>query len=625
MLNYKDNNLITEYPGGYDTFKPQQGYDSIFTGYNIPAGQLGMSTDARTANVLQEVNTKLNMGAKTLELSQVSPEVFEAVPKGQLKEVNRLAKLTGTEVTLHAPVVEPSGLSQQGFDESIRQSTERQMKLAMDRANELNPDKSSPVTFHSTAQIPGTQWKPTEEGKEEQVIAAVNKETGKIVSLKEETKYYPDARRIKPELKEKLDSLPPQQREQEIEKLKKEGKEVTEEIPLDKGEIYKPQKQLDIINDSEWDNSLKQLFFNKERADEIIQKESDKIQHLLPSLKEGNYTYNDLLPEQKRVYDRYVSARNYLEDVHRQARSLFSKAYEYGDEKQREYLKQVSQDFRKQLEKDDNILNQSKAMTKLINNLNEITPKMYEPVEEFTTDKASETFSNVALHSYKQYKDSAPIVSIENPPYGGALSSGEDLKKLVDETRKKFIDKAVKEGISKSEAQKQAERLIGVTWDVGHINMMRKQGFDTKEISKQSEEIAKMVKHVHLSDNFGMEHTELPMGMGNTPIKEIMQRLGKEGYDSKKVVEAMHWWQHFKTPPFSETLGAMGSPIYAEGVGPYWNQTPGLYQDYYGGRGMLLPQVNYETMGVGFSQLPPELGGQRPGAAGSRMSGRPME
>jgi hypothetical protein len=39
----------------------------------------------------------------------------------------------------------------------------------------------------------------------------------------------------------------------------------------------------------------------------------------------------------------------------------------------------------------------------------------------------------------------------------------------------------------------------------------------------------------------------------------------------------------------------------------------------------MLPQVNYETFGAGFSRLPSELGGQRPGAEGSRMSGRGME
>ena len=45
----------------------------------------------------------------------------------------------------------------------------------------------------------------------------------------------------------------------------------------------------------------------------------------------------------------------------------------------------------------------------------------------------------------------------------------------------------------------------------------------------------------------------------------------------------------------------------------------------FGGYGLMLPQINYETFGAGFSRLPSELGGSRQGAEGSRMSGRGME
>jgi hypothetical protein len=60
-------------------------------------------------------------------------------------------------------------------------------------------------------------------------------------------------------------------------------------------------------------------------------------------------------------------------------------------------------------------------------------------------------------------------------------------------------------------------------------------------------------------------------------------------------------------------------------MAPYWNQAAGLQEGYFSGYGQMLPQINYETFGAGFSQLPQELGGQIPGAKGSRMSGRPLE
>jgi sugar phosphate isomerase/epimerase len=75
--------------------------------------------------------------------------------------------------------------------------------------------------------------------------------------------------------------------------------------------------------------------------------------------------------------------------------------------------------------------------------------------------------------------------------------------------------------LDEAKAEKEAEKLIGITWDVGHINMIRRFGYSEKDVIKEAGKVAPMLKHVHLSDNFGLEHTELPMGMGNVPIKEI--------------------------------------------------------------------------------------------------------
>ena len=116
--------------------------------------------------------------------------------------------------------------------------------------------------------------------------------------------------------------------------------------------------------------------------------------------------------------------------------------------------------------------------------------------------------------------------------------------------------------------------------------------------------------------------------MGNVKFKEILEELEKTGTlkGTRKIVEAGGFVQHFGISPYPASLEAMGSPIYSMQMAPYWNQALGLYQGYYGGlAGQWLPQVNYETFGTGFSQLPMELGGQRPGAQGGRMSGRPME
>ena len=200
------------------------------------------------------------------------------------------------------------------------------------------------------------------------------------------------------------------------------------------------------------------------------------------------------------------------------------------------------------------------------------------------------------------------------------------MKNLVIASRDHFANKLVEEkGMRKKEADKVAEKFIGATWDVGHINMIRAQGFSEEDVVKESERIAPYVKHVHLSDNFGLEHTELPMGMGNVPMKKIMDKLGQKGFEAKKVIEAGQWWQTMQTAPIKETLEGLGSSFYTGSGGPSWNQVDALQQGYMGGlSGNWLPQTNYEMFGTGFSMLPQELGGDRAGGAGGRMGGGRM-
>jgi len=164
-----------------------------------------------------------------------------------------------------------------------------------------------------------------------------------------------------------------------------------------------------------------------------------------------------------------------------------------------------------------------------------------------------------------------------------------------------------------------------MTLDVGHLNIAKKKGFKDKDLLKEVEEISKYVKHVHLTDNFGYADSHLPPGMGNVPFKDILEELDKKGFKGRKIVEAGGFAQQFGQSPYPISLEAMGSPIYSEGVAPYWNQALGFQQGYSSGHGMIFPQINYETFGAGFSQLPLDLGGQRQGAQGSRMSGQPME
>ena len=582
------------YQGGPDSLSPSYGDD--FIGHRIPFSELSASTDARSANIVKEIGETISSGIKNIEVSQVMPEVFEAIPKQQFEELNKLIKLTGVKVTLHGPLIDASGLTQQGFTESGRESAERHIKSVIDRNQLLVPEGGNPITFHSANQLPG-KIKP-KKGEVEEIIV-IDPESGETNRIPLKERHFP-------------------------------------------GEIERDEKiEIDKLNQNTWSNQLTNLGYNTIRADELIKQTGRHYAFIQDEKRKGIKPSSDY----KEIENQFLIGKNYLSDSYRQLKILYDKAYTAADGNGSIKNKEILEELGKKIKENVNKINKNPEDLKNLNIMQDIiheglehfnkmnTPNMFKPLKEFAKDKTTTTFGNAALHAYKKYGSKAPIVSIENPPVdsGSEFTTGEDIKNLVKESREKFVKEAVKEKIlSESEAKKQAEKLIGATWDVGHINTLRKFGYDKKDILKETEKVAPFVKHVHLADNFGMKDSELPMGMGNVPIKEIMQKLGKEGYKGKKVIEAFQWWQHFSpggkhTSPLNPTLAAFGSPMYSTGPGPYWNQSIGLHQDYLGGYGNINPGIHHQTFGSGFSQLPMELGGQVQGGQGSRVSGNPME
>jgi len=584
MVDYTISDI---YQGGDSSLNPK--YGNIFTNYRVNPGTFGMTTDPRTANILKDASTKFNTGMKHIEISAVTPEVFESIPNQHLEEMNRLAKLTGATVSVHGPIVEPSGISKEGFSESNRQAIERQMMSAVSRSHLVSPDGSIPVTFHSSAALPDEIQTKSPDGKIQapEGVVVIRPEDGKfgVIPLKERT--FP-------------------------------GDEKKKDAKI----------EIDRHNSEQWIQEIEQLGQRMRIAGDELSKPAITAALAEIEKKAGR----GLTEDEEEMKKAFYRGTTYLNSSYTDLKRLFETAQQNSSDMEKDKINNFYGSIKQKAEKIKENPNEVKSailMKEIIDGgvevLKEIHPKILVDLNEFARDKTAETISNVALNSYKEFKNTAPIISIENPPAGGAFGRGEDLRKIIEESRKKFVEKAINQGIDEKTAKKEAERLIGVTWDVGHINMIRKYGYEASDVVKETEKVAPFVKHIHLSDNFGLEHTELPMGMGNVPMKEILEKLGQQGFDAKKIIEAGNWWQHFQTPPFKETLEAFGSPIYSMQMAPYWNQNLGLQQDYFGGYGQMLPQTNYEMFGAGFSHLPSELGGQRPGAEGSRMSGKGME
>jgi len=605
------------YPGATHLLDPNYGR---FAGYRVPAGNLGATTSVQTANQLKEVNNLLNQGIKNTEISMIQMDTFEMIPKDQFKEIHRLGKLTGTESTLHSPIIEPSGFTERGgWNEENRRFAEQQVKEVVERGHELSPDGNVPVTIHSSA-IPGTEYTPTKEGEQMQKMIAVNKLSGELMPLIREERFYPH-------MKEK--------------------------------KMYEPEKEIEIANASYWDNKLSEVLFNKDKGQEIL----DKFYPIIAD-KIGKEVLT-LTQNQKIALQNVNNAKIYLDNTYQSLMGIFNQAYKVANDDGKKILTNISKEFRQKFAnqkenkgKDfhndvsmlaegtqfliDNLrgatdeahiatriyneaLSSGIQMTEkeAIEQAEKIAPKLYAPVEEFALENASKTFSNAALHAYKKFGDHAPIISIENPPYGSALSTADDLRKLVQKTRRQFRDKLVSEGVSEQKAMETAEKLIGVTWDTSHLNMIRKQGYGKEKIISETRKIAPFIKHVHLNDNFGSTHTDLPPGMGNIPMKEVLAEIEKKAPGVKKIFEGGNFFQHFQTSPHPFVLEGLGSPIYDTGGGPYWNQ---MVPDnpYFSGHGPVNPPIHHNVYGAGFTTLPMELGGEIPGQTASRFSGTPM-
>ena len=603
----------------------EPGYGSVFTGYRIPAGELGATTSIQTANQIREVTNLLNQGIKNVEVSAINQEVLDMIPKQHLKEINRLTKLTGSETTLHGPLVEASGYAKEGWSEGERQQAENQIKGIIEKAHELSPEGNIPVTFHSTAMLPeGEEKMMTKEGEAIKSLYIVDPRTGKVDVIRETKKYFPEeGHAFKPE----------------------------------EERVFNPEEELKRINKDAWVENVGNINQYAYRGHQIITEIENLGEKTLPhfaelegkkldgmsleeigKLKEKYFkTYADkenfknLSPEHQNFLERQFRELEhgeiFLKDAYRGMRSLYNMAYQSANPEDRkklnEFGKNISPFVERGLERNPEKLREfAELVEKGIKVLNSVQPQIYQKLDEFVVDKSSETFANSALNAYKKFGENAPIISIENPPAGSGLSRAEDLKKLIQETRRKFVEKAKEEGMSAKEADNVSKKIIGATWDTSHISMLRKMGYDEKDMIEQAKTIAPFVKHVHYNDNFGSSHTDLPPGMGSMPMKEIMQELDKAGFKGKKIFEGGAFFQHFQASPHTYVMEGSGSPLYSMKA-PYWNQMP-AYGNYFALPSAYLPESHFTRFGGGFSDLPPELGGIMPGKQ-SRASGTPMD
>ncbi len=630
--------------------------DHIERDFSLAGKRIGSPTSIQTANQIEEMGKRLNEGVNNIEIGSVSQDVFDSIPREHFSEMRQLAKLTDSNITVHAPLVDPAGFTEQGWTEEQRMQSEKYFKDVIERVYDLDPNGNIPVTTHSSsARFPAFAWQKeglvTEEGKEgepteKRMIMAIDQETGRPIPLEYEKKYYLGEVHIwTPEKRlENLNQTSWDQEKLKLFTLQKDKDEIRERkaileresLPLKYG-----RKKGVLSTEEEF-----RLGSINSKIDLLKQHEGEIDQHIITGLQEINHKFVKYYDGK----DKQLILSGFLGEVgrryYKQKEDIQKFAHEEDLKMSREFQRRFNGDIEnpkaREFIVEQKFLLDKKIREKLnpdefLNELSKLpTPNVYVPVDDFAIKKTAETISNVALHAYDKFKDNAPIFTLENFLPELPLGRASSLRKAILEGRKKFAEKLVKEkNLSREEANEVAEKLLGATWDVGHINFLRKFGYTAEDIVKEAEIIGKdkIVKKFHLTDNFGFTDSHLPPGMANVPIKEQVRAIEKELSEEEKsrikhIVEAGGFVQHFKVSPHPFALSGLNSPLYKyelpSQVPTYWENIQETYGHYEMGGGDIFTPQHQETYGIGFSNLPRELGGESRGGR-DRFSGTPTE
>ncbi len=582
-------------------FMPETTYSDLFIGYRFPAAKLGATTSARVANQIAEVVKRLNTGMKVVEAGVLEPMKFEQIPKQHFEEMGRLAELTGAEITWHFPFEDPSGFINGRLEESERKKVENFMWNFIEKTTKTTK-KPGPITIHPVVNpIPPSYFG---EGKDME-IGVYNGLEGNIgvVSVK---------KILSEEEIEKYKDKTPQKA---LEKLNQEiWRQKLEPLTIRLSEFVKDVK---IAQDMEEEKKKKELLLDsivfretggeKRYFHQLTEREKEEIL----KDKEASKYYSEIKFLDAQLNAVGLAFNHFIEiekDLFRIAKEGSKRGIVRGSE---EEIKKAEEYFNKAIQlKDKNKTEAAIFMENSIHLLSKNIPKIFDFSENVVKEKVAETISNITLKAYESLKDKAPILCLENLFPGMAFSNAESLKSLIEESRERFVQK-IKDKVGEKKAKEISEKLIGATWDIGHINIWKKFGVKPEEISIELEKIKPFIKHIHIADNFGFEDSHLPPGMGGIE-PEIFGKLKEivEKQEVKAILEVPTLAVEFGVSPYPYSLAALGSPIYTYAMAPFWNQA--LAADlpaYFTGYGPILPEKHFEFYGAGFSALPVELGG----------------
>ncbi len=527
---------------------------------------------------LMTTNTAINWGLQNLEVNLGTQMNYQQtghlaqLGKIERDELIRLAKLNRVNLSVHAPLLSPEGLQGNQISETARIKNVKEFEQTLDFVDQIGKKtgrKHIPVTFHSSGAPIGNPMP-------KEMIYAVNQENGQVIPLEKKEVAYPKEYFDRYGLKEGVDYAPV------------EGKQ---------GYYYMyPQAELKIYGKSQ----LQKLKYEEAHADYWLRHYKEQMKQFV----QGTSAVGDVDKNPVAVAERLKSIGGQAAEVAHNYEALLD---------QKRTLEAEAQNLRKKYERNGQ--------------LNALVPS-----EEYVKEKMKKTFVELGLKAYD--KPSKPMIVIENFYPEFTLSDPTKLAKTIDEIRGELANKLVKEkGISKNRAMQEAQQLVGMNVDVGHLNLWKKytnpktgKPYTDKEIIDWVKKVYPYIKHVHITDNFGDYDAHMPVGWGNAPVNQMIDVLRKKGWKGRAILETFGATQYGGQGfGVAQSMYQMGMPLVPGGPG--WEMAEGTYfqAGYSFTTGPILPDVNFSTYGVGFSGLPyatgAQIGGQKPG---QKFSGTPM-
>ncbi|MBW2983380.1 sugar phosphate isomerase/epimerase [Candidatus Woesearchaeota archaeon] len=558
---------------------------------------------------------------------QPTPESFGSKERQDMRE---LLTINDIKSSVHASVHGESlaGAGREGFSGAQRQEAMKEIQRAVNFAGDVTDGGA--IVFHlSEWQRPlhyaGMDSLKRKEGQwtfkgydtedQDSQMVVVDKRTGKFIEgiRKDEKVYEPVYKTVRDEHPELVGTIHDGRQVQSDDWVDVEGNPIPKDADVDRLFNRVPKWKSDgnhfEVQPLEWGDFVKRADeWNKRHADEPDKQLTPEelyartqIQNRVLQAKGQSLfharSYNHLLEEQEKVREALRMYEAYEgdlppEEVERFKQLTGGTDFTRGDRRlpseilQRR-LTDIENDMRHIHESSASADAQAQQYTDMIKNV--------ESAEKYGLQRSADSIAKVGMMAMEESKRkglSKPLYAApENYDEHLYGSHPQEMKKIVEESRKQMAKRLVQEKKAGSFEQglKVAKEHIKATLDIGHMNMWR-QYFDPvdekgnpkyksaearekafqKWMLNETEKLAKdgVIGHVHLTDNYGYGDEHLTPGQGNTPMKEFLKRMEKQGMrdmivepGSYNISSAMY-----------DTLSLVGSPVYGVGRLPRFNQ-----------------------------------------------------